>query len=223
MTKDIAQIIEQSFCEPINKGKLPLQVSLRRNQRFNNAPSLNLHEDYRTNINNHKLEHISLLVVEKPTHQTAFSTSFIFYNKTQLELIKFWKRINDRLYKISGEAILKKYEPMIMTIGYTYVYKKSFMEKYQFTQEFINLCSSLIKMGLFIFVETTGTIKPDKSMYERNELDLSEFQNYSKQIGITNNDSKAVEKFSLLIGLTEAIGIYNLKTLGKVYFSDQII
>jgi hypothetical protein len=221
--EDIELIIEQSFCEPINKGNSPLQVFLRRNQPFTGTVELHLHEDYRVNHLGQKLEYISLLVVERHTGQTVFSTSFIFYTKAQLGFIKFWKRENSRLYKISGEDLLQKYESRVMTIGYTYVYYKSFMEKYKFTQDFINLCSLFIKTGLFVFVETTGRIKPDKLMYERNELDLADFGDYSKQIGITKNESKAVEKFSLMIGLTEAVDIYNLKTFGKVYFSDMVM
>jgi hypothetical protein len=76
---------------------------------------------------------------------------------------------------------------------------------------------------VLVFIECTGLIFLDSNVTRNSELTIRENGLFKREdFGITRKESKTVEKFVRLINLKKAENIYNLWTLGNVYFSREV-
>jgi hypothetical protein len=180
--------------------------------------------DGRLDDPNYSEEPISLVFFDKGTQETKAITTLLLFKKIDFPQVKFWyhDRQTESLKRFSIDELDGDIGDCAMTIGYTQSDKPH--KKFRASKFFISIVHNiLVNTNVLVFIECTGLIFLDSNVTRNSELTIRENGLFKREdFGITRKESKTVEKFVRLINLKKAENIYNLWTLGNVYFSREV-
>lgn len=215
MEKKTYELIN-NFYYRFDTSNLPLTVKLiEKSEDFLFFENLSI--DVRLRDYRFKDNFISIVALDKLTSIPLFTSSIIYYNFNNLDLIKFWHNHSDFLTKVNIKNMIDFPEKGIFTIGFSKM-DNAFKGKYILLKEFIILCRNIVEQNFYTYIETTGREDLKNSYLEQTALDLKMLKN----VGCTRDSSEAVEKFARQIGLIETDTLFHIRTLGKVFLSQQL-
>jgi hypothetical protein len=236
--KDIASLAHECLSKnnKVELGDYKYLTDVKIDKNIEQACRL----DFRIKIKEFDKTHLTILVQNIANSQIVGNMTIFLLGCMQLKNISLWKERREGQEEIRylnkttlNDILFGYYTDNVIMHGYIesprYKTKQYYSPEYNaLTMRYVKFLGKLNQLGICnevpMFIEATGQYQINSTQRDLARLDLSDInQNRENQIGRTHQNSIASEKFAKFIGLSEIEGVYNLRTLGRVYFSSPIV
>ncbi len=185
--------------------------------------------DYRLNDVRYKDSVLLFYYIDKHTNDILAALNIVAFNRKQFADICFWnfKPEEKLLKKVSLDDFKGYTGDYAITLGFAKSserLRKNYKIKYLSTISYIQIINDIqSKTNTLIFAETTGIeiLKADK-VISSSVIYEGENTFNSQSLGVTRKESRPADKMARVLNFRKADNVYNLWTLGKVYFSKDL-
>ena len=221
MLKSILQLIEEEEQNTIHLPGTDISIKCSKDLKLLSQYSFPV-MDYRVTSKRFENKFICLMAVENNTKSILSFTNFIFLDIEDFESTFFWKTYENEnvLKRITLADFVPKGTHWAMTAGYSLIPKDSIPKVFSaFGKRYMDIFKKINDIGIFSYIEPMGKTNINTSMRQKNQIDLNCIdENFDMSLlGKTRSESGFSEKFAGFMGFKEQKGIYNIRTLGKVY------
>ncbi len=176
--------------------------------------------DFRLADERFKNAHLTLKLIDKNRGSLAGNTSILLVGRENFRSFTFWRRNgSSTLCKVAlHELPIAASVPQIVTHGFVRS-PSIFPITYRYVRFVMTLGRLCAEQAIPMLVEPAGRLslgnRTSKLSLALRDLSLEEW----RSVGCTRPSSVPAEKMARLLGLDEMKDTFNVRTLGKVFFS----
>lgn len=185
----------------------------------------NFGADFRAKYPEFKDSSLSILVKARESGKVVFGFTFFEINKENSYLTNFWNlnRKKSRLENINICELLGETSCSVLTQGFARCIEESSFELVLLYSEIFNTLLELFDGLSYLEVQGKCVINPE--LFDKQEIMLNRERPLIDEgvIGEVNDESRASLEFAELYSHVEIDRLFNIYTLGKVFFSESLV